>query len=105
MQDDFEYWHAEGETDNSGKLFLLPTDNSETLSLFFDDNIERDRSHIVDVRDRDSFVSLTYESVIGKHIIRVQPMEAILYDDYYVSLVDQLLRDHHESHRLLSHRK
>lgn len=48
LVDDFHWWAANEESDHSGKILLLhPERGSEEQQIFFDDNIEEDRTHIV----------------------------------------------------------
>ena len=49
-QDYYPWWSKCDESDDSGKLLVVDTSDKKTLHIFFDDNIERDRAHIVDAR-------------------------------------------------------
>lgn len=99
LQDDFQWWHAHGESNDSGKLLLIDTDergNSEdgdklVLHCFFDDNIERDRPHIIDVRDSRTFDPVPFSLSNGKYLRRVEPYAAITDHDYYIKEVKLLL--------------
>eukprot|EP00597_Dinobryon_sp_UTEXLB2267_P004380 CAMPEP_0170075336 /NCGR_PEP_ID=MMETSP0019_2-20121128/12491_1 /TAXON_ID=98059 /ORGANISM="Dinobryon sp., Strain UTEXLB2267" /LENGTH=297 /DNA_ID=CAMNT_0010286239 /DNA_START=140 /DNA_END=1030 /DNA_ORIENTATION=- len=58
IQDDFQWWASQDERDDSGKLLLINPDwerQQGILQVFFDDNIETDRAHIVDVRHAITF--------------------------------------------------
>lgn len=61
------------------------------LQVFFDDNIERHRAHIVDVRDAATFTPVPFEMSQGRYLRRVDPYQAILDRDYYVKEVQRVL--------------
>ena len=144
VQDDYEYWRSCGESDTSGKLFLIDyssknnnsnnnnsnsnndnnsndkkkcntSDNNEkntnnnevdhdinitnsdirsgvlfrntsskTIHIFFDDNIERQRLHIVDVRDIKTSIPIPFKNVNNVFIKRVEPYFAITDENYYI---------------------
>jgi hypothetical protein len=58
--------------------------------VFFDDNIERDRAHIVDVRDVRTSHPIPFEASYGRYIHRVAPLNIILDDDYFVKAFDEI---------------
>eukprot|EP01034_Spumella_vulgaris_P023436 gene23436-29654_t len=92
IRDDFAHWHdVHDESDHAGKLFLVnktPSTDQKLIEVFFDDNIERDRAHIVDVRDRESFEAVTFEDATSRHLLhRVEPYLAITDRNYYVDIV------------------
>ena len=72
IQDDFKFWHSHGEADDAGKLLLLSRKDEEantTVSLFFDDNIEREYAHIVDARyvgSDNAFTPVPFETSRGR---------------------------------------
>jgi hypothetical protein len=96
VQDHFEFWRGCGESDDSGKLLLLDTDveNSGEIHVFFDDNIEHDRPHIVDVRDMNSFERLPFTETKGKILRRVESFLAIRDELYFVKELDDIIRIH-----------
>jgi hypothetical protein len=59
--------------------------------VFFDDNIERGRAHIVDVRDASSYRPVPFEVSQGRYLRRVDPYQAILDRDYYVKEVQRVI--------------
>lgn len=98
LRDDYLWWEANHEADDSGKLFLIDKrtlnltqndNNNEDLlyQVFFDDNIERDRAHIVDVRDVNSFEPIPFSETNGMVLLRVEPYLAILDDNYFLNQV------------------
>lgn len=100
LSDDYHWWHAQGEADTAGKLLLVEADpppasaadqppythtRTRTRHVFWDDNIERDRLHIVDVRDTHSGRNLSFAEAFGRFAVRVQPIQAVLDPHYYLS--------------------
>ncbi len=59
--------------------------------MFFDDNIERERAHIVDVRDVHTYAPVPFEVSRGRYLRRVDPYQAILDKEYYVKEVQSVL--------------
>lgn len=105
-------------SDDSGKLFLIDTststdghgpdahkgssvtDSSSSISktpstpliqIFFDDNIERDRAHIVDARDAHTFAPIPFSITENVFMKKVEPYFAITDPDYYVKLVEDMV--------------
>lgn len=94
IRDDYNWWHSHSESDTSGKLLLIDCEtHPRVVQLFFDDNIERDRPHIVDVRTLPSFAAVPFEQSRGLYLRRVEPYAAILDDQYYVNIAKDVLRD------------
>lgn len=114
--DDYDYWAKHDESDTSGKLLLIDrplTDasavadksiesnkdlgggnadsNVQVIQIFFDDNIERDRAHIVDVRYSDTYEPIPFEASRGRYLKRVEPFEVILDRAYFVKQVDSVV--------------
>lgn len=94
VQDHFEYWRSHGESDDSGKLLLIDNENDEEIHVFFDDNIEHDRSHIVDVREMSTFERIPFAETKGKYIRKAESFLAIRDELYFVKELDSLLRLH-----------
>jgi hypothetical protein len=127
IQDDFYYWDACGESDESGKLFLVDTEkrkkrvfesenkngenvldgshivernikNTELASkiaapiqLLFDDNVERFRSHIVDVRTASTFEPIPFKISENVFIKKVESFFAITDENYFIDLVEEMV--------------
>jgi hypothetical protein len=103
------------DSDESGKLLLIDSRHEDTeilqvseschpphsavilmaTQIFFDDNIERDRAHIVDVRDvscsREDGVPIPFPASRDKYLCRVAPLEIISDEDYFVKEFDRIL--------------
>ena len=128
IQDDFYYWDACGESDESGKLFLVDVDrrkirdfesvtkNGDKISdashinekigkktdlasnlspipiqLFFDDNVERFRSHIIDVRTVSTFEPVPFTITENVFIKKVETFFAITDENYFIDLVLEMV--------------
>ncbi|CAM9224829.1 unnamed protein product [Phaeothamnion confervicola] len=111
VRDDFAFWDMHGESCDSGKLLLLPPgarngggsgsggggggggggsgggEAAEQFILFFDDNVERDHAHIVDVRNAETGERVPFERALGRCIVKVEPLLAIADANYFVSLL------------------
>lgn len=96
IQDDFPYWRGRAEACDAGKLLLLSREREglgpgKCATLFFDDNIERGRAHIVDVRYSDTFESVPFSTSRGRYLIRATPLDAIADVHTFVRQVDDAL--------------
>lgn len=57
-----------------------------TSAIFFDDNVERDRAHIVDARDLHTGKPLPFRGeggTQGRHLVKVEPLQSILDEMYF----------------------
>lgn len=77
-------------SDDSGKVLIVddPAGGSAaTRHIFFDDNIERKRSHIVDARELRTGKPLPFHGdggTQGQQLVKVGPLQAVLDVDYFV---------------------
>ncbi|KAJ1414022.1 hypothetical protein B484DRAFT_454941 [Ochromonadaceae sp. CCMP2298] len=109
VQDHFQWWADQGESDTSGKLLLVETQTpqpdvaaatattdvgSRNVHVFFDDNIERNRAHIVDVRDERTFLPVPFAQARGRHLRRVDPYSAIMDREYFIREVQDVMALH-----------
>lgn len=98
ISDDYDYWAVHNESDCSGKLLLLDAAlDSETRHVFFDDNIERHRSHIVDVRRRAApgggFDAVPFAQAVAEGcLVRAEPLDIITNRRYFIQALE--LRGH-----------
>jgi hypothetical protein len=96
VTDHFEYWRSQGESDESGKILLVdceaPSDQPEEVHVFFDDNIEHNRAHIVDVRDFNSFTPIPFTASRGKYLRKVESFLAINDELYFVKELDIFMK-------------
>jgi len=89
LRDYHEFWKKSGEADNAGKPLLVHQNYGPNTphTMFFDDNIEKDRSHIVDARCAETGLPLPFEETQGIQLIRSEPIHAIEDPDYFIKLV------------------
>jgi len=101
LRDHYPWWRAQGESDQSGKVLVVgqgPTPASPTppsppaagseawRTVFFDDNVERRRAHIVDVRDQNGD-PVPFELSRDRYIVKVEPYDAVLDHEYFINLL------------------
>jgi hypothetical protein len=84
IRDDYPWWNSNMESDHSGKLLLLQPNIKQ---IFIDDNIERDRAHIVDVRNLDTFEPIPFTETKDRILIKAEPYLAIIDENYFVDIV------------------
>ena len=90
LRDHYPYWKARQERSRAGKLFLVDTaDTASTIQVFFDDNVGHGAAHIVDARHARTGAPLPFSDVAGTHLIRVEPLNAVLDPHYFVRAVHE----------------
>jgi len=89
LRDCFPHWRKHKEADDRGKPLFVepPTAKDGVHHIFFDDNIERDRAHIVDARDAVSGDPLAFADTKGIYLIKAEPMLAIQDRRYFINAV------------------
>lgn len=94
IQDCWSEWNSDGQRARSGKPFHFDALGSHreisNLSLFFDDNFtgeEKDIIRPVEIAGQ----QISGSELKGKMVFTVNPIAAILDDDYYVNLVKDAL--------------
>lgn len=88
LQDYFPYWRKSGEADDAGKpVFIEPLTEGSAHIIFFDDNVMRDRAHIIDVRDAANGEPLPFARTQGVHLVKAEPILAIEDPNYFVKAV------------------
>lgn len=84
LRDCYPFWAANHESDTSGKVIFVEPDNRDVHPIFFDDNIERDRAHIVNVLTGDGAQPLPFKQTKGKYLVKAEPYLAITDDHYFI---------------------
>jgi hypothetical protein len=91
LRDYYPYWAAEAESDRAGKLLLLDRADQSVQQVFFDDNIERDRLHILDPRDVRSGEHITLEQGQDIYFVKAEPLLAIRNERYFIDKLNTCL--------------
>lgn len=82
IKDDWAWWQFCDEQAHGGKLLTIIPGKMQTQQVFFDDNIDHDDPRIVDIRDPNG-QPLAPSKTMNKICIKVNPVEALLDDDYF----------------------
>lgn len=89
-------------SETSGKLFLVDSAKKilnegdiEYIEIFFDDNIERDYAHIVDVRDSKTFLPIPFEICNKKYLRRAEPYDIINDIEYFIKEIHDVLKNYY----------
>jgi len=108
IRDHWNYWSANGESDDSGKPLLINDVNDngssssskssdqnddEDRNVFIDDHVEKDHAHIIDVRNISNGSCVAFQDAIGKYMLRAHPYDAILNENYFIDLVRSIVED------------
>jgi hypothetical protein len=92
IQDDYFYWHKHNELKEYGKQFPLEVE-TETISIFFDDNIEFDAAtNIVaplDVKTKKYIPILPL--IYKERLVPVNTIDAILDENYFIKFISKHL--------------
>ena len=94
IRDHWDYWSANGESDNSGKPLLIDDNvvsRARERHVFVDDHVEDDHAHIVDVRNVSDGSCVAFEAAIGINMLRAHPYDAILDRDYFINLLRDVI--------------
>lgn len=89
IQDDWHRWNQDGERGRSGKPFFYD-DSGKYLGCFCDDNITGKEFDIVQPREI-SGKNASTKDLYGKLIFEVNTQEAILNDNYYIDIINQVI--------------
>ncbi|POM62743.1 hypothetical protein PHPALM_28055 [Phytophthora palmivora] len=86
LRDFYPYWFHNSEDATAGKLLTLdPVDDTDGAhAMFFDDNILWHDAHIVDARCAHNDSALPFEETRELHLMRVEPLDAIQNEAYFV---------------------
>lgn len=85
---DYNCETANGQTSEKSEV----ASNSTTyIQLFFDDNVERFRSHIVDVRTASTFEPIPFKLSENIFVKKVETYFAITDENYFIDLVEEMV--------------
>ncbi|CAJ1456518.1 unnamed protein product [Effrenium voratum] len=92
IKDDWAWWQFHNEQAHGGKLMTLLR-RKDNAQVFFDDNIEPFDARIVDCRD--DYGNTVPDSVaLDKYLVKVNPVEAMLDDNYFLRKLLATQGDH-----------
>ncbi|CAI5733982.1 unnamed protein product [Peronospora destructor] len=94
LRDFYPHWFFNMTDATAGKLLTLdPTDDTENVhAMFFDDNILSHDAHIVDARFAHNDVALDFEDTRELHLMRVEPLDVIQRDTYFIERLETSLQ-------------
>jgi len=88
LRDYYPFWREQGESDTSGKLLLLDPSRTDVHHIFFDDNVQWEKLHIIDARDVTTGDPIPFVDVIDHWVVKAEPLEAIRDPDYFIKAVE-----------------
>lgn len=95
IHDDWNYWYRNKMSAKEGKPFYIDYEDNETLSIFFDDNINENDSHsniIAPLNAATGELISIEELVESGQAVRVDTLKAILNDNYYINHVEEAIQ-------------
>ncbi|RLN79200.1 hypothetical protein BBJ28_00013781 [Nothophytophthora sp. Chile5] len=94
LRDFYPFWFQNREAATAGKLLTLDSmfGADEVHAMFFDDNILAHDAHIVDARVAHDGSAVEFEHTRELHLMRVEPLEAIQSDMYFVNRFEASLQ-------------
>ncbi|KAF4132621.1 hypothetical protein GN958_ATG18198 [Phytophthora infestans] len=86
LRDFYPHWFRNKEDASAGKLLVVdPTDLADGVhAMFFDDNILPHDAHIVDARFAHNDSALSSEETRELHLMRVEPLDVIQRETYFI---------------------
>lgn len=97
IHDDWNYWHEHHGSAQYGKPFLIEQEDLETLSIFFDDNINENdtiNNIITPLNVTTSELIPIPDLVATGQAVHVNTLKAILDVNYYIHCVENALHKH-----------
>jgi hypothetical protein len=90
VRDYWPFWRQSLESASTGKLVFIDQEALSTdlpkgrpwVPIVFDDNIESDDAHIIDVRDAQGR-EIPFDRVAKRHLIRAEPYLALRFPQTY----------------------
>ena len=89
ISDDFLAWFKHDRKKEYGKPIFFEPDNKKYHFIFFDDNIAYKPTSIVDCKNIISGKTLENEDIIGKYLIKVDPVEAAINNYYFLNKIKE----------------
>lgn len=96
IQDNWKEWSLNNQYQEYGKAFYIDSNDDQTISIFFDDNIIEDPQslkNIVNPVDVKTGLSLNVANLIqSKNLVVVDTIQAILDDQYFINKIKPLIK-------------
>ena len=89
ISDDFLAWFKHDRKKEYGKPIFFDPNNKKYHFIFFDDNIENKPTSIVDCKNIINGETLEYKDIIGKYLIKVDPVEAAINKNYFIDKINE----------------
>lgn len=84
FQDDYKHWFNQNEACEFGKLWIIDPNETNSIQKFYDDNIETDHAHIVNVRDLNTYQPISFDITKDKYLHRIHPFNVIEDESYFI---------------------
>ena len=89
ISDDFFAWFKHDRKKEYGKPIFFDPKNKNYHFIFFDDNIGKKPTSIVDCKNIINGKTLENEDVIGKYLIKVDTIEAAINNNYFIDKIKE----------------
>jgi hypothetical protein len=87
IRDDYAHWKSKGFQAAGGKLFPIDLNNTDFVSMFFDDNADDEHRPIIRPVGPNGELHNTTILLEAGHIVAVNTKEAILDEDYFINKI------------------
>lgn len=94
IHDDWKYWDDHEMASTHSKPFYIDPVDTETLEIFFDDNIRDDglfKNIIAPIDVKTGKLIPVKQLIESRQAVRVNTLEAILNDRYFIELIEEAL--------------
>ena len=89
ISDDFLAWFKHDRKKEYGKPIFFDPNNKKYHIIFFDDNVANKPTSIVDCKNIIDGKTLDNKDIIGKYLIKVDPVEAAINKNYFINKINE----------------
>ena len=89
VSDDYSAWFKHDRKKEYGKPIFFDPNDKKYHFIFFDDNIEKKPTSIVDCKNIKNGKKLDSDDVYRKYLIQVDPIEAAVNDNYFIDKIKE----------------